>query len=772
MPLVKRDRKDFLLCLAVSSASAFFSFIYFILRSRGFFTILADFNAQQLTFTMALQNAVREAVNGWSWSNDLGISTIQGYSFYALGSPFFWVTLLFPSVPFPYLAGWIYMLKYITASVTAYFFLCRFTGSRRIAIVGAILYAFSGFQTTNLMYYHFHDAVAFFPLLLLGLEIHLADRKRKSFFILAVFINCLVNYYFFVQEVVFLLIYFLFRVRPCSGKTWVGQALSCLVCGLWGGLMAGVLFIPNILYILSNPRSSTNFYLSQFFWGGDYFLNTIKGFLLPGEAENDQAGVLLEIWNSADCYLPMVGIMPVLAYCAKKRNWLSRLLVFLLVISLSPLLSSVFLLFSDTLYRWWFMLTLVMALASCKVLEEPENYDLKKATASTAALLIGFFLLVRFVPWAEGEGPRIYYAFRFFLYFFIALAGVLITFLLCRLKKNRERNLILGVCVFAILTTGLTLHYYRASEKDPRGVATQILLGAQLETIDDQYRYRLISNYQTLPGGGSGMSVFSSARSAGSLEFDSLFDYYSNIYSLNKNEIPGLPELLGAKYSLTSASGTAAPVREYLSNGERFFVMENPACPIGYAVDGYILTEDLMTVPLEERGIALLSAAVIRPEDEARLSPIARRIDPNGLFSRDDIPRFVEQNTQRAVSAFARDGRGFICTTDYVGETPVYFSVPWDEGWTARIDGAKAEILDSGGMMLLVVPAGRHDVSFAYSAPGFDVGVVISFVSAGLFVGYVLAAELRKRKNRFIFKSGPENDRTGSTTCPESEKTL
>ena len=750
MSLSARNKKDALVCLAAGSATAFLSFIYFIFRSQGFFTVFADFNAQQIPFTMALHNAVREAVNGWSWSNDLGVSTVQGYGFYALGSPFFWITLLFPSVSFPYLVGWIYMLKYITASMTAYVYLCRFLKNHRIAAAAAILYAFSGFQTTNLMYYHFHDVVAFFPLLLWGLEIQLADRRRKIPFILTVGLNALVNYYFFVQEVLFLLLYFLFRAGSLKGSVWLRQAASCLVCGIWGCLLAGVLLFPSAYYILTNPRSSTQIYLSELFWGGDYFLNTIKGFLLPGEAQNDQAAVIGEIWNSADCYLPMVGLVPALAYCAKKRSWLSGLLILLGLVSLSPLLVSGFLLFTDITYRWWFMLTLMMALASGLVLEEAGDYDLKGPALTTAAVICCFALLVWFLPWSEGSAPRVYHPARFLLYTAVSLAGIPLTLFLARQSKRMERFLLPCVCAFGVLTTGLTLHYYRASSEDSKTVSESILLGARLETIDDQYRYRLTSNTLSLPGGASGMSVFSSTRSAGSMEFDALFDHESRIYSLNKTEIPGLPELFGAGFLVVTDPGDAVPVREYPGRGRTFFVTRAPACPIGFAVTDYILEEDLRALPREERGIALLSAAVIRPEDEARVALLAKRLDGGALLAGESIPALADRAAAGAVTGFQRYGRGFRCITDYPRETLVYFSVPFDPGWTARIDGAPAEILDSGGMMLLAVGAGHHDVSFVYSAPGFKTGSLVSLIALGLLLGYV-PLEMRRRK-----KTGPE----------------
>ena len=81
---------------------------------------------------------------------------------------------------FPYLIPALYVLKYMAAACTAYLYLSRMVKKPRSAAAGAILYAFSGFQTVNLMFYHFHDVVALFPLMLAGIEIVHENPKNKG----------------------------------------------------------------------------------------------------------------------------------------------------------------------------------------------------------------------------------------------------------------------------------------------------------------------------------------------------------------------------------------------------------------------------------------------------------------------------------------------------------------------------------------------------------------------------------------------------------------
>ncbi|MDO4615175.1 MAG: YfhO family protein, partial [Lachnospiraceae bacterium] len=197
----KRLKKEILLCLLVCTAAAVLSLIYFIIRGGGAFTVVDDFNKQEIPFNTAMHNAV--SLGGeWNWGLDLGTANIHGFGFYGLGGVYAWIMMLFPSSMVPYLIGWGYVLKYTVAGLTSFLWLRKFVKDYRFAVVGALLYAFSGFQTANLEFYHFHDVVSFFPLLLLSLD-HFEEKYRQSdqllsreglLFSAAVAVNCLCNY--------------------------------------------------------------------------------------------------------------------------------------------------------------------------------------------------------------------------------------------------------------------------------------------------------------------------------------------------------------------------------------------------------------------------------------------------------------------------------------------------------------------------------------------------------------------------------------------------
>ena len=99
----KEKRDAYLLqTILFSLIAAGIIFGYFILKGKGFFVVVDDFNEQQLTFATAVWNMIHSGnIGEWSWNIDLGSSFINTFSFYDLGSPFIWISFLAPGGGIP-----------------------------------------------------------------------------------------------------------------------------------------------------------------------------------------------------------------------------------------------------------------------------------------------------------------------------------------------------------------------------------------------------------------------------------------------------------------------------------------------------------------------------------------------------------------------------------------------------------------------------------------------------------------------------------------------
>jgi uncharacterized membrane protein YfhO len=168
---------------------------------------------------------------------------------------------------------------------------------------------------------------------------------------------------------------------------------------------------------------------------------------------------------------------------------------------------------------------------------------------------------------------------------------------------------------------------------------------------------------------------------------------------------------------------------------------ETVACPIGFKVSYYITEEQLKEIPVESRAIALMQAAVVSKADTSKLFGIEKALDIDLSIPASDLALKAQENS---VKDFYKDGRGFTCTSHYEDDSVVYFSVPYDLGWSATIDGQDSQIIESGGMMLLNIPAGDHSIEFSYTTPGYNTGMLISVICFLVFITICVSTKKKR----------------------------
>lgn len=67
-------------------------------------------------------------------------------------------------------------------------------------------------------------------------------------------------------------------------------------------------------------------------------------------------------------------------------------------------------------------------------------------------------------------------------------------------------------------------------------------------------------------------------------------------------------------------------------------------------------------------------------------------------------------------------------------------SIPYDEGWTVKVDGNKVETLAvSEGFLAFDIGSGTHEVTLTYTPAGFGIGVTLSFLSLAVLAMMLLA---------------------------------
>ena len=353
-------------------------FLPITILEKGLFFIGSDFNLQQMIFGEVMNYSLKEGSYLWTWFNDLGSDFIGTFSFYNLFSPFNVFTYLFPARWYPYLCSFLTIVKFGVGGLTSYLFLKRYVKNKKLVLLGSLLYSFSGFQFTNMLF-HYYDSVVLFPLLLYALD-NLIYDNRKGYFALTVSLLAFTNWFMFIGEVVFVVIYYIVKVICKSYVFDLKKFFNILLEGVLGTLLASVVLVPSLFFTISNPRISNSFTLSSSLKYSSLinYIEIFRAFFFPSEVMTPRAYLDTANYASVDLYLPFVGSVLAISYSiSKKKSWISILMFTCIFFMLVPILNSSFFLFTTSYYaRWFYMPTLVLALLSIKCIEE--NISIKR----------------------------------------------------------------------------------------------------------------------------------------------------------------------------------------------------------------------------------------------------------------------------------------------------------------------------------------------------------------------------------------------------------
>ena len=344
----QKEKKLSTFIIALFCAAALF--VPYMILDEGYFIFYGDFNVQQIPFYQTCHEAIKSGNISWSWLTDLGSNFIGSYSFYLLGSPFFWLTIPFPNWFVPYLMGPLLILKFACAALTAYLYIRRFTKTAEAARLGGLLYAFSGFSIYNIFFNHFHEAIIFLPLLLLAFEMLITENKR-GVFALAVALCAVSNYFFFFGMAVFTVIYFFVRLSTGAIKVKFSRFAAIVLEAVLGVGIACALLLPAVFAIVDNSRvSNTQLGWNAIMYGKEQiYLNVIQCFFFPPDIPARPVffpGAEVK-WSSLGGWLPVFSMVGVFAwFTSRKKSWLKRIIGICAFMAMVPVLNSALVLYA------------------------------------------------------------------------------------------------------------------------------------------------------------------------------------------------------------------------------------------------------------------------------------------------------------------------------------------------------------------------------------------------------------------------------------------
>ncbi len=791
----KRNWREnyFLKAFALGLGLSFLVFLPFILVDGGRFLFYGDFNVQQVPFYRLAHDAIRSGRWGWNQHTDLGANFIGSYSFYLLGSPFFWLTIPFPSQWLQFLMGPLLILKFACATLTGYVYIHRYTKSPDTALIGAVLYAFSGFSVYNVFFNHFHEAIICFPLLLAALDEYMATRRR-GLFALAVFGCCLVNYYFFVGQVTFTLVYFFLRLLCGSWRISFKDFLLLGLEAIVGVGLSCVLLVPSVLAVLQNNRvdNAINGWNAVLYNRNQRYLHILECFFFPPDlpARPNFTPDSESKWSSLGAWLPLFGMTGVVGWLQlRRKHWLKKMLWVLFAMALVPFLNASFQLMNSAYYaRWFYMLTLMMALATVLSLES-DRVDWRRATLWCTVITTAVAAVIGFMPVKETVDEQEVWNFgleeyptRFWTYVaiaFISLGLVVYLFMFCRKSRRAFKRAAMGsLSAVAVLYSiffialGKTQSDYTWDHIIPyelNGGANVPLTDLQscrsdfYESMDNAAMFWQIPSIQ----------AFHSIVPGSVMEFYDSIGVQRDVGSRPKTSHYPIRGLLSVRWLFDDdhdgdffagedSDKPEMPGWAYYGNANGYDIWENQYyVPMGFTYDYYLTRAEYDALSqgsdtsAGSRELAMMRAVVLEEPDLGRLQAVLEHLpEDDRNFTENEYFDDCLDRAAGACDSFAYTTSGFTAQLSPSVEKLVFFSVPWEPGWTAQVNGQETKIyrVNVGFMAVQVPPGDNVRVEFTYSTPGLGLGIFISLASLGGLVGYLALAARLKRE-------GPDDPR-------------
>jgi len=780
----EQEHKKFWQAVGLCALTAAIFFLPFYILDGGFFHYAGDFNSQQISFYRYMNGFVKGAGypnstfagaphNTFSWATDLGSGVMNAYSFYLYGSPFFWLSVLLPQSWLPYMMVPLLVLKFGVASGGAYLYLRRYVKNANYAVLGACLYALSGFAVYNVFFNHFVDVVALFPYLLWALDEAIYEN-RHGLFAFWVAVNLLNNYFFFVGQVIFLCIYFVCKLTAKDFRLTARKFGHLLWESVLGVAMGCLLLFPAVLSLLQNPRTID---LSSG-WGFltyakvQQYLAILLSWILPPDSPYLTSvwseGVIK--WTSMTAYLPLCSLAGAMAYWrSRKANSKKRIVAVCAVCALVPVLNSAFYALNSSYYaRWYYMPTLILVAMTVNALEDPD-VDLDAPARGIGWIMLAT-LVFAVVPvrddttetWSFGvlKNPG-----QFFVVLGFGLLGLMLYRVLCsrwrqdsRFAQRMTAAVLVFACVFTMVHIGIGKFGQWHTDSDLVEQDTNALL-LKNDLPEGDYR---IDTYKIHDNIGMWLDK-SCLQYFGSTAAPSILSFYPGLGV--KRDVRSEPEitnyalrgLLSVEYLITTPEQRESFEDEadagwtYLADVDGYTLYHNDNyVPMGFTYDYYVTEATYETSIKTLRSNLLMRALVLEDEDVAQYGKYLTELSEDMLndLHYDSYTQDCADRRAHSCSVFQMNNAGFHAEITLDKANLVFFSVPYDDGFTAYVNGEKTDILQvDEGLMAVLCPAGASSIDFVYQAAGLSASRVVTAVAIPVWVVYVACFVRRKRRS-------------------------
>ncbi len=245
------------------------------------------------------------------WNLGLGTEFLAVFAYY-LSTPTNWLVYFVPEHLIIEFMTFMIIIKIALCGPTfAYYLRSKFGVQSPLILAFSTLYALSGFVAAYNWNHMWLDVVWIAPLVILGLE-RLVKQRKCTLYCLSLAASIFTNYYLSVMLCVFLVFYF-FVLLFTGGLKWKDKGIAVLNFGVYsllGGGMAAFLLIPVMLVMRATGFDDSVFPKSIDFYFNGLEVITRHFLTIPKE-------IGLDHWPNIYCGISVFFLIPMYLFCGR-----------------------------------------------------------------------------------------------------------------------------------------------------------------------------------------------------------------------------------------------------------------------------------------------------------------------------------------------------------------------------------------------------------------------------------------------------------------------
>lgn len=730
-------------------------FLPYLLSIKSF-TLGFDYQNQHLYFYEEFHRLLSSGeAPFWSWNLFLGTNFIGSKTYYLLGDPFAYLTLLFPASKMMGAVFYVTLLKLFVALIGVSAFLKEMGIKPQIRFIPSIMYTFCGWAFLFVEHPMYLTWFALLPFIFLAIEKYL-NKGRVSLVIFSSFILLISNYYLFWSLCVFLVFYWplrYFMKHEFNLKAFILSSLKLVAAFILGAFMTLILILPAAIHTTLNTRLTESSEGLSLLWNPiKIYLDLIMRSFCPNFDSTWDKALLFNTddyrTNQLTLYSGVVTYLFVFAYFLDKakyklkENWLWLSLYAILgCLLITPYGGSLMHGLSEPTFRFTLLIIMLNTIIVAKYLNEGA---FKRLPLIISGVIISVLLLALIVIGSNSYEYLQELQLKELFVMSVTLVLVLI-YLIILLFVKKPAFKITALATLIILELGIsasmTLNRYPDGSEDFRlGEKYDQAAFDYLEELDSSlYRtytpirsndYSIYRNLNLYYGYKS-VSTYDSMYQFTLSDFLSLIGANPTYWGFHILESE-TAKMLGVKYYVISNDE-----QDLIENFDELTLLRefehesvylyNDYLPIGFTYSNYLKQSDAMAMQPSE--IDFVNTLVL--EDEAYHSQsLPKQNNGRDLFEQTSY-------TQNSISG----------TITITSPAYLYFSIPYDKGWDLSINGVQTEFEKvQGGFIGLPLETGDYEITLTYTPPGFKLGAILTAISTIGFMT-ILVIEIKQAKH-------------------------